>query len=163
MLESNHKNFSATLNTFSPRYQPAVQPTNSKIYRGLSETKWRALNFSPRESMIAPIIGAHRPYTLANSPLKVNKLDALPIQVVKSSHHNIIKQQNSLYNTFSGSTDFQEARKTLSTSRNLKSTFRQPYNLSIQETVDLIVKKDEIGIPLYKPENLILKPIPRAF
>ena len=34
---------------------------------------------------------------------------------------------------------------------------------TIQETVDLIVKKDEIGIPLYKPENLILKPIPRAF
>ena len=79
MLESNQKKFSTTLDTLSPRYQPVVQPLNSKIYRGLSETKWRALNFSPRESMIAPIIGAHRPYSLANSPLKVNKLDAKPI------------------------------------------------------------------------------------
>ena len=53
----------------SPRYQPVIQPKTTG-----QKADSRNKSFKPRESMIAPIIGAHRSYSTNMPILEVKRL-----------------------------------------------------------------------------------------
>ena len=54
----------------SPRYMPPVIQPKTSAYQGYHAAR----NYKPKESMMAPILGAHRSYSIAMPPLQVNRL-----------------------------------------------------------------------------------------